>query len=230
MMRQRLVGALVLLCGGVIIWTLLFTGPAEYKVDRQSQIPPEPRVDPVLGVSPERPGGIVSADRPLVPAQPQLPPQDVSEQAESTAAAKDSESDADLATPAKLAQHATAGSAAAVDQPQPRKPPRKNETAAPESAASADMAAPGLDEHGLAEAWVIQVGSFSKSSNAESLKQRLQKGGHKAYVDQREYQGRPVYRVLVGPLLNRNTANSEKKNIDARFGVSSLVTRFEARP
>lgn len=221
MMRQRLVGALVLLCGGVILWTLLFTGPAEYKVDRQSQIPPEPRVDPVLGISPERPGGIASADRPLVAPQPQLAPKDVEPQAEAEpdkSAATDAsrnEPEPDNSNTADLKGESTS-------KPQPESKPQAVKETASESSR--------LDDYGLAEAWVIQVGSFSKEANATSLKERLQKGGHKAYIDQREYRSKPVYRVLVGPLLNRNTADSEKKNIDARFGVSSLVTRFEAKP
>lgn len=213
MMRQRLVGALVLLCGGVILWTLLFTGPAEYKVDRQSQIPPEPRVDPVLGVSPERPGGIASADRPLVAPQPQLAPQDIDAEAE-PAAEPDKQASKEASVGEDKPKSETPDTPAVVE-PQPEKQP---------------PAGGSMDDHGLAEAWVIQVGSFSKAANAESLKQRLQKGGHKAYIDKREYQGKPLYRVLVGPMLNRNTADSEKKNIDARFGVSSLVTRFEAKP
>ena len=74
MMRQRLVGTLVLLCGGVILWSLLFTGPAEYKLDRSSQIPPQPRIETPQESEPRIPEGIASASAPIVEPQPVIAP------------------------------------------------------------------------------------------------------------------------------------------------------------
>ncbi|MFQ3201431.1 MAG: DedD protein [Zhongshania sp.] len=210
MMRQRLVGALVLLCGGVILWSLLFTGPAASKLDRKTQIPDAPLVDPVIDTPPLKPEGIMSADTLLVPEQPNLPVADEdvigsAVRAEAGNIPDPSNSTKKLAPVAKLE-------------------PLEVEKELP---AAKPAAVKRLDGNGLPPAWVVQVGVFGRKENAEGLKKTLQGAGYKAFIDEVQRSSRSLYRVLVGPVISKEKAVSQQPAINKRFKVKSIVNRFE---
>ncbi|CAA0087923.1 Cell division protein DedD [Zhongshania aliphaticivorans] len=209
MMRQRLVGALVLLCGGVILWSLLFTGPAAYKVDRETQIPDAPLVDPIINTPPQKPSGVMSADAEIVPAQPNLVVAD---------------EDKNLTGSAVKAQAGNIPDA--LDRPKSKAPvsspkPKVSQTKKPEPTAKK------IDSNGLPPAWVVQVGVFGSQSNADGLKKSLQSAGYKAFIDEISRNGKPLYRVLVGPVISNEKAVSQQAAINRRFNVKSIVNRFE---
>lgn len=186
-MKQRLVGALVLLSGGVVLWSVLFTGPAAYKVDRDTQIPPAPPLLEPDPIAPKRPENIpeVAKEEPL----PEPPVPDLTEASKSQS---------------KVA-----------DKPEPAK---REQPAAP-------MLDPGT---GTANAWVIQVASFSSAANAEKLKQRLQGEGYKAYVRAAPTaSGTMLQRVFVGPELKEATALQMKADIESSFKLKALIHKFE---
>ncbi|MFT5575498.1 MAG: DedD protein [Bermanella sp.] len=191
-MKQRLVGALVLLSGGVVLWSVLFTGPASYKVDRETQIPPAPPLAEPEPIAPKRPLNIPEVSKEEALPEPPVPA---------------------LAETAKVQQTAPAQQA-----PKP--------TAAPKVAKeSAPMLDPGT---GVANAWVIQVASFSSSANAETLKQRLQSQGYKAYVRAAPTaSGAMLQRVFVGPELKETTALQIKAEIESSFKLKALIHKFE---
>ncbi|MEX1670668.1 SPOR domain-containing protein [Zhongshania guokunii] len=214
MMRQRLIGALVLLCGGVILWSLLFTGPANSKLDRHSQIPAAPQIEPLVDVGPEKPEGILPADTVLVPPQPIAKVDD-----EAAAASKmvlpPPESGVDNAKPSSAAP--------STAKPTTVKPASTSKPVAP----SAAPQKPGLDEHGLPRGWVVQVGVFGNSDNAQALKKSLQSAGYKTFIDSIQRDSKRLHRVLVGPVLSEDKAISQQQAINKRFNVKSIVNRFE---
>jgi len=65
-------------------------------------------------------------------------------------------------------------------------------------------------------AWVLQVASFSKESNAINLVKKLKKGHFKAYRRKVRSDNSTVFRVFVGPYIE------EKKAKKALSGVSKL--------
>lgn len=211
MMRQRLVGALVLLCGGVILWSLLFTGPAAYKLDRDTQIPDAPLVDPVIDTAPQKPEGVPSADTLLVPSQPLLPVSDDDRGAGVKAEAANIPDPADA--PSKTARQVET------------KPVVKKEAVV--KSAPTPVKAEKLDGSGLPAAWVVQVGVFGNQANAEGLKKSLQGAGYKAFVDTIQRNSKPLYRVLVGPVISNEKAESQRAAINRKFNVKSIVNRFE---
>ncbi|MBB5185762.1 DedD protein [Zhongshania antarctica] len=204
-MKQRLIGALVLLCGGVILWSLLFTGPAASKLDRHSQIPAAPQFEPLLEAEPERPEGITPADTELVPPQP-VPRIDDEVSSVPVQAKSRPPAVAALAKP----------SSAPVAKPPVQQPSRE-----------APTTKPGLDKHGLPLAWVVQVGVFGNADNAAALKKSLQGAGYKAFTDQIQRDGKRFHRVLVGPVLSEDKAVAQQGAINTRFNVKSIVNRFE---
>lgn len=60
-------------------------------------------------------------------------------------------------------------------------------------------------------AWAVQVGSFSDKKNADSLSTKLIKAGFTAFVEQSEGKSGEVYRVRVGPELNKLKAEKIKQ-------------------
>jgi DedD protein len=205
-MRQRLIGALVLLCGGVILWSLLFTGPAASKLDRHSQIPAAPQDEPLIAQQPQRPEGILSADTELIPPQAIPRIDDQAPPASTTVAAK-KPSEAIAQTPRT------------VDKPSPKPSEQAPAPVAPSK--------PGLDKQGLPLAWVVQVGVFGNADNAVALKKSLQGAGYKSFIDPVVRDGKRLHRVLVGPVLSEEKAISQQGAINKRFKVKSIVNRFE---
>lgn len=222
MMRQRLVGTLVLLCGGVILWSLLFTGPAEYKLDRSTQLPPEPRIEVPQITEPAEPVGVPSAAAPIVspqpviqPAEPETPPSEPSK----TLASEGGRFNGEGVKAAAAPPQREPSSAAKAKPANNSKPVEKVKTAPP--------AEPSKEARGLPAAWVIQCASFSQPANANKMVERLRAGGYKAYSESLQRGDKTLYRVLVGPALNRERAESLQAEINRRFGLKSILSRFE---
>jgi len=209
MMRQRLIGALVLLCGGVILWSLLFTGPANSKLDRHSQIPAAPQYEPLIDVAPEKPQGILPADTVLVPPQPIAKVDDEPAAVPPKVVVPPPEPQADSSSSANI------------------KPTNTKPVAASKSIAAAKPQKSGLDENGLPRGWVVQVGVFGNSANAQALKKSLQSAGYKTFIDSIQRNSKQLHRVLVGPVLSEDKAIAQQQAINKRFKVKSIVNRFE---
>ncbi len=194
-MKQRLVGALVLLSGGIVLWSVLFTGPAAYKVDRSTQIPPAPKVVEPEPAAPKRPAQVaeVEPEQPMPePPVPAIP-----------AAGDGAEAEA---APEPVSKSKTE----AANRPEPKKAPIVD------------------DSTGVANAWIVQVASFSNEGNANKLKERLQAKGYKAYVKAAPTSsGKVLQRVFVGPELKKAVAEQHKAEIEAAFKLKALLHEFK---
>jgi DedD protein len=85
---------------------------------------------------------------------------------------------------------------------------------------------PVLDAQGVPVAWMLQVASVSSAERAEELRQRLEARGEKAWIAQATINNRTTYRVNVGPKFERARLEALRPQIDAEFGVTSLVKRY----
>lgn len=86
---------------------------------------------------------------------------------------------------------------------------------------------PKLDKKGLPEAWVLQVASFTQPQKADDLKQALQKKGYKAFTRVKSTKEGKLKRVYIGPRFTKDAFNNDKKTIDKRHKLESMVVRFE---
>ena len=198
-LKQRLVGALILVALGVVFWPIIFVEPGERPGLEQSRIPPRPQVDTTPIEPPERAG--------LRPSEAlQAPPAEPVE-----------------ASGGDIAEQPVAAEAG----PQSTSPPAAAEAAPPAVRTRTDPPEkPELDSDGVPIAWILQVASVSSDSKAEELRQRLQALNHKAYVKTVTREGRSLYRVFVGPKFERARLETIQADIDARFGVKSMVLRY----
>jgi DedD protein len=197
-LKQRLVGALILVALGVVFWPIIFVEPGERPGVEQVRIPPRPQVDTTPIAPPERAGLRPSEALQAPPAAPaEAPDADLAEEPVTSAAGADSPPPPVAAEPAPVVRARTT-------------PPEK----------------PELDSDGVPIAWILQVASVSSDSKAEKLRQRLQALNHKAYVKKVTREGKSFYRVYVGPKFERARLDTIQADIDAEFGVKSMVMRY----
>jgi DedD protein len=71
--------------------------------------------------------------------------------------------------------------------------------------------------------WVVQVGSFSDASNADNLVALLRLESMSAYSEEITRSGSKVYRVRVGPFLQREDAIKADKLITERLSIDGVV-------
>lgn len=212
-MKQRMVGALVLVALAVIFLPMLFTREDEMRQVRVEapQAPampslPEVKVDPVAVPEPQ----------PL-PEEPQQPPVVVNE------------SSAPVATPSQPITPSPQTQAQVQPKPQTPVPTpapaakaetRPAATPAPAATASAPSK---IDANGLPVSWSIQLASLSNRAGAESLQKTLRSQGYNAYI--RSAGG--LNRVYVGPLIERSEAERLRDVINRQQNLKGIVVRFQ---
>ncbi|WP_176512268.1 SPOR domain-containing protein [Pseudomonas faucium] len=212
-MKQRMVGALVLVALAVIFLPMLFTREDEMRQVRVEapQAPampslPEVKVDPVAVPEPQ----------PL-PEEPQQPPVVVNE------------SNAPVATPSQPITPSPQTQAQVQPKPQTPVPTpapaakaetRPAATPAPAATASAPSK---IDANGLPVSWSIQLASLSNRAGAESLQKTLRSQGYNAYI--RSAGG--LNRVYVGPLIERSEAERLRDVINRQQNLKGIVVRFQ---
>jgi DedD protein len=74
--------------------------------------------------------------------------------------------------------------------------------------------------------WVVQMGSFSSEQNALRLRDRLRKAGFVTQVEKVLVGGKTVYRVRVGPYLERAEAEGSQKKLAETFGLKGRVFAY----
>ena len=204
-LKQRMVGALVLLALAVIFLPMLLSREDELRrvvVDAPPvpQVPtmPEIEMQPALVPDPQ-----ALPDEP-VPADPADPIGELLEQTP------------EVDTSA-LAAEAPAPQSAPAPQPAPAATP------AP-SVASAPVAAPSrLDANKLPVSWSVQLASLSSRAGAETLQKTLRTQGYNAYI--RSVDG--MNRVFVGPLIERAEADRLRDLLNRQQKLSGFVVRFQ---
>lgn len=202
-LKQRLVGAVVLLALAVIFLPVFFQDRPVRQVDTETRIPPRPQVEPEEFSAPERPSDI----------DPAPEPEDMFV------------SDAGDDRPLMDAEDGSAADESAEAQAEPEAEPEPDNTegADPED----DELEPGLDDGDIPRAWVVQVGSFQSAEAAARLRDRLQGEGYAAYTRRVRANERQINRVLIGPKVEKRQAQAIQNEVDELLGVNSLVTRFE---
>jgi len=214
-MKQRMVGALVLVALAVIFLPMLFTREDEMRQVRVEapQAPamptlPEVKVDPVAVPEPQ-----TLPQEPQEPQQPEQPPVVVNE------------STAPVTTPSQPI--APSPQTQAQVQPKPQAPvptPAPKGETPPAAKPAASAGAPSkIDANGLPVSWSIQLASLSNRAGAESLQNTLRSQGYNAYI--RSAGG--MNRVYVGPLIERAEAERVRDAINRKQNLKGFVVRFQ---
>ena len=95
----------------------------------------------------------------------------------------------------------------------------------PEQQASA-LERAEFDGQGLPVGWELQVATFSTAQRAEEIALELRNKGHKAYVSAVKIGGTKLFRVRIGPKMQKQRLQDLQPDIDAYYGVESSIIRF----
>jgi len=71
--------------------------------------------------------------------------------------------------------------------------------------------------------WVVQVGSFSNAANAEKLVASLRNDGMSAYQETISSSGSDIYRVRIGPFLQREEAMRTERRVREDRSLNGVV-------
>ena len=203
-LKQRIIGALVLVSLAVIFVPMMFDEPHSERESTSINIPEEPPFPEVEAPDPQIADAPdyrleESADgeqQPVVP-EPSFeePPQQISETAapEPTPTVKE---------PAVAEQ--------ATTKPEPADPVGEKD--------SAEFT------RSLEGAWVVQLGSFGSAENARNLRNEVREKGYNSHLQQVTRGEAELTRVFSGPFAEKAEAEKAKQVLDKAFGLNSLVT------
>ena len=208
-LKQRLVGALILVALGVVFWPIIFVEPGDTTRDERAGIPPRPAVDTRPVASPDMVGLRPS---PEIEARQDPPEPEPAQRQDSAQAAAATDTIMDDAEPA--------AADTAAEEPAPQSDPVATRTR------SEPPERPTMDADGLPVAWILQVASVSSVEKADQLRQRLVAMDHKAYVKRIKRGDKTLYRVYVGPKFERARLERIQGQIDSEFGVQSMIARY----
>ncbi len=74
--------------------------------------------------------------------------------------------------------------------------------------------------------WMVQVGSFSSRENASKIVGELRKAGYDTHLETAQVKNRKLFRVRVGPEIDRNNADRIAKEVSKKFFVNATVLRY----
>lgn len=208
-LKQRLVGAIVLVVLAVIFLPLLLDGSGMVK-PAQTQLNLE-----------------------LPAASHQVPQNTVTITLKPQAVAKPTASS--IATPTSSA--ASTAKPKAVTEvkkitPKPKtksepKPTRKPEKASkdkvnpkPKTSSKPQSAPVGKGQ------WVVQLGSFSQRSNAQAMRDQLINKGYQSFVEVSGQGSKQVFRVRVGPVVKREQAEHIRQKLKVNEKRDALVMSY----
>ncbi|MGC8119019.1 SPOR domain-containing protein [Marinobacter sp. VGCF2001] len=207
-LKQRIIGALVLVSLAVIFVPMIFDEPHTQRQSTPITIPEEPpfpEVDmPDAGYPESEADG--SAD-------PSNEPSGGFRIVEEESAVVDAEPSASDPEPDASAQPA--------EQPEPEPSPDDGVALtadASEGSAKAEFSG------SLDGAWVVQLGSFGNEDNARRLRNNVIEMGYGAHLQQVQRGESTLTRVFSGPFVEKSDAQAAKEALDKAFGLSSLVT------
>ncbi|MCP1647537.1 SPOR domain-containing protein [Pseudomonas nitroreducens] len=207
-LKQRVVGALVLLALAVIFLPMLFSREDDVRqVVVEAPVMPKPPAMPTVEVQPTEVPEPQAED-----AENAVPP------AEAAPAQAPAAPIASLPTQQAQAPQPKAPASQPV-VPKPAQPTAQGTAAA----APAQQPAQRLDSNNLPVSWSVQLASLSNRARADELQKSLRSQGYNAYV--RSFDG--MNRVFVGPVVERAEADRLRDQLGKQQKLNGFVVRFQ---
>ena len=205
-LKERLIGAAVLVAAAVILVPEMLSGP-----DRDPRRSPEADSTAIKTYS-------VDLQQPAY--QPVMPAAEKPEQRE--------ESSSETPAPRAAAAEKTTADAQETDAPA-AEPPSTPQVNAPSEAERSAVPSPPTSNSTLAPSagknagWAVQVGSFASPATAQGLARKLESQGFNAFVRSVNINGKQLYRVRVGPMADRGDAEATLAKLKTKQPGASIV-------
>lgn len=129
--------------------------------------------------------------------------------------------------PAPVPAAPEAQATASAPRPAASKPEAARAESRPGSDPLGDLAAKSAARSGADPFdYFVQAGAFRTQQDADAQRAKLAMLGWEARVSEREQNGRPVFRVRVGPFAKRDDAEQLKEKLEGA-GVDSALVRVQ---
>lgn len=241
-LKQRIIGALVLICLAIIFVPMLFDEPHDKQTTKTIEIPNKPPYPVMTIEQPKKPTTQAPAagDNSMSAAQGSNPTSapatsgtvgDQSADTANTAPVQDSGNAASTPSVAPSTGTSTATTTppetAPAPQPTSKPQPEPAQPATPKAATPQTSTASSDEKpefsQSLKGAWIVQLGSFGSTKNAEHLRDSVRSKGYPAYLQTAHAGGKTLTRVFSGPFVQKTDAEAAKSKLDKAFHIKSLV-------
>lgn len=214
-LKERIVGATVIVALGIIVIPWLLDGPAQSTrpVEQAIELPPADQPGRTYTI-PLDPGA-----GPPVQVENNNGAQPVPARPGAGAVQRPGPVDTTATTPVSRPEQPAPQPAPQPAQPAPRPAPSPVTQPAP---APAPQAAPSGDGP-----WTVQVGSFSQPDNAQTLQRRLAGEGFEAFISRVATDAGTMHRVRVGPVPERDAAEKLLARVRAAGHTTARVVRAQ---
>ena len=197
LIRQRLVGTLVLIALGIVFWPIIFVDPHSPKMISVPPMPEEPIVDTSELPSPETYDDLI---KDKLPKGEVVPPEQ-----QALADAQTLVDDQTLSLDDLIDMESLGSDTQQVTGPSD---------------------APLIDDSGFPIFWVLQVATLSSESRANEIVEQLRSKGFKAFQKGYFRMESVLFRVQIGPNVGKAKLLSIKPAVDNFFGVDSKILRY----
>lgn len=89
-----------------------------------------------------------------------------------------------------------------------------------------DEPSPARREPAVAGGFVVQVGAFSVESDANTLRGRLRSAGYAAFVEKVPRDGASLWRVRIGPEVQRAAAEDARQAVKKAFNLDGQILTY----
>ncbi|MBQ0746765.1 MAG: SPOR domain-containing protein [Marinobacter sp.] len=216
-LKQRIIGALVLVSLAVIFVPMVFDEPHSGRTSTSINIPEEPPFPEVEApASDTAPPPPYQRDRPATAGSGAQDYRILENDGPAVQPVPDSRSNKapEVAEPAKPEPAPSAGA-----QEQPGTIVKTEAPAEIEAEQTSTEFTRSLEG-----AWVVQLGSFGNGDNARRLRDKVRDKGYNSHLQEVVRGDNTLTRVFSGPFAEKSEAESAKRALDEAFSLNSLVT------
>ena len=206
-LKQRIVGALVIVSLAVIFLPMIFDKPHETSKKQLISIP----------IQPELP--VITIDKPQKPVYKLVE--------------SNNEPKVIATSKSKVASEEPVSSQAEVDEKESKTIVKEEVKAKPvtqKTVQTKKAIDPVFNQDLLNNVWMVQLGTFGNHENAFKLRDKLRAKGYDGHTTKLNRDGKVLVRVFSGPYADKTKAAAIKKQIDKKFKaekVNSLVVYFK---
>ena len=226
-LKQRIIGALVLVSLAVIFVPMVFDEPHSERTSTTIKIPEEPPFPEVTAPESEREvPPAYSESLPDNAGQPSAASEDSGEAPDYRLVEEDAEpfSGAPESEVAQDSEAAKNSGSAPRDEPAEQVATEPKPEQEPSTSSQSKESESAEFTRSLDGAYVVQLGSFGNADNARRLRDQVRDKGYGSHLQKVERGDTTLTRVFSGPFSSKSDAEAAKRDLDESFSLNSLVT------
>ncbi|WP_250658355.1 SPOR domain-containing protein [Alkalimarinus coralli] len=222
-LKQRVVGALVIVSLAVIFLPMIFDKPHQKTKTQLIPIPVQPELPVITLKTPQKPSfKIVEPSEGDSVAVAVEDSSVVSSENESGSQAANTKPDVVSSKP----ETGLLSTEADLTEAAP-KSSDNTQTQQKSPVITSNKPKPVFKEKELSDVWMVQLGTFGNHKNAYALRDTLRKKGFDGHTKKIDRDGTEMVRVFSGPYADKGYADKIKKQLDKQFKLNSLVVHFK---